>query len=364
MQNQLSYRKREDVATADGSSVRAIDHQSASDRELVRKILREYFASMPVGEDVETRYRWLYLDNPHGVARTYVALSSENGAPVGITSLFPRAVQVGARVVTGAIGGDAFVTPRFRRRGIVTRLHRLALGGLDDRLSFMFGPPEPNNLKALLQAGARLTGAVGRYRRPFTIAALGRLGVALRPARSVVERLLAPTSPRGLTIEPLGGQPDPRMDSVWHGVSAAIARDGGVSPVRDARFYAWRFGRSPARGARAFLALENDEPIGAFAVWGRNDGPAGILDVTCTPDRLRSILRAGLHTCRGASSVDIQIHVPALRFETTLLSLGFVPRGRKAFQVQSNETCAHRESITRASAWHYMWGDGDVDDVV
>jgi hypothetical protein len=363
MQNQFSYRKREDETTGTGSSVRAIDHRSASDRELVRRILREYFASMPPGE-VEARYQWLYLDNPHGVARTYIALSSENGAPVGITSLFPRDVQVGARLVTGAIGGDAFVTPRFRRRGIVTRLHRLALDGLDDRLSFMFGPPEPNNLKALLQAGACLTGAVARYRRPVGIAGVGRVGLVLRPAQSVVERWLAPKKPRAIGIEPLGGHPDPRMDHVWRDVAAAVARKRRVSPVRDATFYAWRFACSPAEGARAFLVLKDDQPIGAFAVWQHDDGPAGILDVTCTPERLRTVLRAALHACRGASSVDIQIHVPALRFETTLLSLGFVPRGRKAFQVQSNETCRGRESITRASAWHYMWGDGDVDDVV
>lgn len=363
MQIQSSNGNRQDVTSLNGTFVRAIDHQNASDRELVQRILREYFASTPGGESVETRYPWLYLDNPHGVARTYVALTSDDGMPVGITSLFPRAVQVGEREVTGAIGGDAFVTPRFRRRGIVTRLHRLALSGLDARLSFMFGPPEPNNLKALLQAGARLTGAVRRYRRPLGITSLGRLGVALEPARGIVERLLEPKSP-GLTLVPLGGQPDPRVDDVWHRVSAAIARDGGVSPVRDATFYAWRFGLAPTKGTRAFLALKDGAAIGAFAVYKCNDGPAGIVDVTCTPHRLRSVLRAALHACRGASSVDIQIHVPSPHFEATLLSLGFVPRAKKAFQVQSNDMCVSRESITRASAWHYMWGDGDVDDVV
>src|SRR6185369_10435684 len=120
------------------------------------------------GPDPVRRYRWLYLDNPHGIARTYAAIA-KTGAPVAITSLFPRRVQVGSRVLTGAIGGDAYVTPRFRRRGLATDLHRLALASMDDGLSFMFGPPEPNNLRALLTAGSTITGAVRRYARPLRI---------------------------------------------------------------------------------------------------------------------------------------------------------------------------------------------------
>jgi RimJ/RimL family protein N-acetyltransferase len=348
------------AAPAPTYTVRPADHDDPSDRARVLDILREYFAG---DEDERARYEWLYLDNPHGRARTYLALAND-GRPVGVTSLFPRRVQVGGRIAIGAIGGDAFVTPSFRRRGIVTALHRLALAALDEDLSFMFGPPEPNNLKALLQAGAVVVGAVRRYRRPLGLAGLGRGGAALAPAASLLERILAPASARGGSLAPLGDAPDPRVDAVWSEVAAHVGATSGVCPVRDAAFYAWRFGRCPSGRERGYLVLDDGAPIAVAAIERAPNGRAGIVDLTCTPPRLRRALGIVLDGCRDASAVEAQIHVPSPRFEAVLATLGFVPRATKAFQVQTKPSYRDHALVTRAAGWFYMWGDGDVDKVV
>jgi hypothetical protein len=57
--------------------VRRANHGDPADREVTLAILREYFATVPGGENAEARYRWLYLDNPAGLARTYLALTKQ-----------------------------------------------------------------------------------------------------------------------------------------------------------------------------------------------------------------------------------------------------------------------------------------------
>lgn len=341
--------------------IRAADHGSPTDRALVLHILREYFAATS-GDNADARYQWLYLSNPHGIARTYLACDETTGAPVGITSLFPRRVRVGAHDVMGAIGGDAFVTPSHRRRGIVTALHRLAHADLGDQLAFMFGPPEPNNLRALLQAGAKLAGSVRRYTRPLRIDGLGTRGTRYVSALRPLAKLFAsPTS--HLAVDAMREPSDPRVDVVWRALLDRSESARRVVPVRDAAFYAWRFGASAPGKQRGFVVLDGAVPIGIAAV-ERNGGRAAIVDVTCSSFRFRRVVRALLQACGDANAVDLQIHVPSPMKQAALVSLGFVSRGTKPFQVQSKDSFEHHALVTTPSAWHYTWGDGDVDHVL
>lgn len=340
---------------------RPADHDSPTDRELVLRILREYFAATS-GDDADARYHWLYLSNPHGTARTYLAIDQTTGAPVGITSLFPRRVRVGVHDAIGAIGGDAFVTPSHRRRGIVTALHRLAHADLGDQLAFMFGPPEPNNLRALLQAGAKLTGAVRRYTRALRIDGLGPRGARYASILRPLAKLFAPPkSP--FSVETIREPFDPRVDAVWQSLLDRSESARRVIPVRDAAFYAWRFGASAPGRQRGVVVLDGAAPIAVGAIERAGDR-AAIVDITCSELRFRSVVRALLQGCGDASAVDIQIHAPSAIKQAALASLGFVPRGTKAFQVQSKDSFEHHALVTTPSAWHYTWGDGDVDHVL
>ncbi len=343
-------------------TLRRIDHANPEDRARTLAILREYFASTPGSPDAATRYDWLYLKNPSGVARTYVACAKDTGAAVGITSLFPRAVQVDGARLTGAIGGDGFVTPAFRRRGIVTKLHKMAHTDMNDGLSFMFGPPEPNNLRALLQSGANIIGGVRRFVRPLKTRSLTRRRLPGLVTDTLDSLLRAPAS--RLKVELLGderNEPDPRVDEVWRAAATEPRVAHDVVPVRDAAFYAWRFGSTlPQRG---FIITEDGRPIGCAAL-ERLAGHVAVVDITCTSKRFKRVLGAILSACKGDDAVSVQIHVPSRRKELSLLASGFVPREEKPFQVQLPGDHANHATLTRPSAWHYMWGDGDLIDVL
>ncbi len=339
-------------------SVRRIDHTDAADQQVILPILREYFQTIP-GIDADARYQWLYLNNPAGLARTYAACADERA--VGITSLFPRAVRVGGRNAIGAIGGDGYVTPSFRKRGVVTALHREAGLGMDAGLSFMYGPPEPANLRALLRAGAVMTGAVRRYTRPLKVRALGRRAARI-PFASVLDWLLRPRA-SSLHTERLGSAADPRVDMVWDLTTRAAESHGEVVPVADAAFYAWRF-RLPTGGRQeGVLVLDEDRPVGVAALEWRG-GRVAIVDVSCPRASFRRVVRALVASLVEMDAVDIQIHVPCRARERALYTLGFVPREAKPFQVQLRGNDGAHALLTRPSAWKYMWGDGDLEHIL
>lgn len=340
-------------------AIRRIDHANPDDRAQALAILREYFSSTPGNPDADVRYEWLYLKNPSGAARTYVACAKDTGVAVGITSLFPRTVQVDGVRAIGAIGGDGYVTPAFRRRGIVTVLHKRAHAEMNDGLSFMFGPPEPNNLRALLQSGASIVGGVRRFVRP-----LKTRGVARRRLpgvlTDVLDSVLGPRSST-LKVELLGDGLDPRVDEVWRmaAMDPAVAHD--VVPICDAAHYAWRFGVTcPQRGV---IITDQGRPIGCAAL-ERLDGHVAVVDITCTSALFGRVLQGILHACKQDDTVSIQIHVPSRWKEIRLLASGFLPREMKPFQVQLPSDHPNHTTLTRPAAWHYMWGDGDLIDVL
>ncbi|WP_394842755.1 GNAT family N-acetyltransferase [Pendulispora brunnea] len=349
-------------ATPDhGILYRRVDH--TKDREGVLGILREYFASIGEPGTADARYTRLYLDNPAQQACTFVATDGATGEVVGITSLFPRPVWVRGQTFLGAIGGDGYVTPRYRRRGIITKLHREALRAMNDRheaVSFMFGPPEPNNLKALLQAGASQVGHVQRFVRPFTARGFG--GARATALATLGQPLAWALGPRktSLRLIELGERPDARVDRVWQATIDALAGRDQVVPVRDAVFYAWRFGRGEQRG---YIVLDGETPVAAVAL-ERNGQQAAIVDVTAPPRWMTRAYRAILDACRGVDSVHVELHVPSTRLQMMLYRLAFLPRTRKPFQVQTDRNHPAYDTLVRAEAWRYMWGDGDVFHVL
>src|SRR6185295_1873744 len=74
--------------------------------------------------DPKKRFEWIYDGNPHGRALTWVAIDGATGDMAGCTSFFRRRLIVDGREVGGALGGDGFVSPRYRRRGIGGAMHR------------------------------------------------------------------------------------------------------------------------------------------------------------------------------------------------------------------------------------------------
>ncbi len=304
-----------------------------NDRATVLTMLAEHLP----GADVAQRHLWLYESNPHGAAITFIARDA-SGTPMGLTSLFPRKVMVDGTIRMGSIGGDGYVRPAFRRRGVATALHRACLELMrDGEVEFMYGAPEPDNLSALTRAGAHAITSLRRFGRP-----------------AVLHGLFRAFGCRASLVEIQGA--DPRVAEIWE----QAAERTGILPVRDPSQYAWRF-NAPSRLQRAYVVLEGGRAVALCALERRGDA-AAIIDFLAPRKRYAAALRAAACAAGGARMTTLVNEdspaVPALLFS------GFLPRERKHFQVLAPKEHPSARTLLDPLSWHYMWADGDLDKIL
>jgi hypothetical protein len=316
--------------------------------------------------DVTERLAWLYRGNPHGRAVTWLAFD-QVGAPVGVTSVFPRKVQVGGRACLGSIGGDCYIVPKARRKGLATQLHRATRDGMQAAgIDFMYGPPLPRNLGALLKAGSRAVGALRRYTRPLTGEAFFH-AVARRkhPLLAKAVRLLDPpirlfdaviaTTGRDLSLTAVS-RFDERFDLLARDVRAEM-----IVPVRDRSFLEWRYIQPGVSGLTA-LAIEAKGELVGFAALEIRDDTAVIVDLYTLTKRVETGALArivNLARERGCTHLDYYSTAAGVN-RRTLKMLGFVGREERVFQVLTATDGFERPLLFNADAWLFTEGDKDA----
>jgi len=321
---------------------------TAADRPEVIAMIGE----MMPGVDAEARWRWLYETSPGGPALTWIA--TEDGRVAGCTSFFPFRLSLDGEVVRAALGGDGYVRPAFRRRGLGGLLHeasRTAMPGLG--IGCMYGAPGAMNLTPLKHGGSREVGQVARWVRPLRAAGLGVrmpwLGGVPLGGPAVGAASLEPMAPR-----------DPRVDQVWQ----EARRELRLAAVRDAAFYTWRFLDAPSRRQPAYVIVSRGQPIGACALESLAGGTMlWLVDLITVPGAwhagLRAIVRHALHHTR-AHSIDIKLFAPDGRRRNMWRS-GFSERNSKPFLCMVPRAGDRR--FLDPDRWYYNGGDSDLDSL-
>jgi GNAT superfamily N-acetyltransferase len=330
----------------------AIRRATADDRGDVIALVSEMFQ-----QDISARYAWLYEGNPHGAALTWLAYDGD--VPVGVTSVFPRKVSVDGAERMGSIGGDCYVAPRARRRGLATQLHaatfaEMGAGGVE----FMYGPPLPNNLKALAKAGSAEVGAFVRFTRLLSGAALQQQSKQLARVASgalrAVSRVLR-VSTGGLRLEALRDG-DLELDRLARRTAPA-----GVCPVRDRAFLGWRY---PNR-ATELLAVRRGSDLAGLVALEARDGHAVVVDLfAIDPTQLPAALQLAIDRAAeaGCARIDLPITAGVLS-RRRLARMGFTAREERGFQVARARGAALPACLLRPEAWHFTSGDKDMDTV-
>lgn len=299
--------------------------------------------------DVDARIRWLYETNPNGKALTWLAVA-DSGEIAGCTSMFPFALWLDGTIVRAALGGDGFVRPTFRRRGVGKLLHETSCRDMPaHQLGCMYGAPGAPNVTPLKQGGSRDVGQVARWTRPLT------LGVRVPPFDRLVRSALRPRHAGELV--PMVRH-DVRVDTVWEAARTALR----LASVRDAAFYTWRFLETPSQREPAFVIMSNGAPIGACAIELTDGGKnLRIVDLITLPAAWRRSLRAIArhaidHTT--ASTVDIKLTVVDGR-SRAMWRAGFVEREAKPFLVMIPAGGDRR--FLDPDRWFYGGADSDLD---
>lgn len=316
---------------------------TAEDRPDIEALIAE----MIPGCDVAARWRWLYETNPGGHALTWLAIAP-SGEVAGCTSYFPFRLWLDGEEVRAALGGDGYVRPAFRRRGLGGLLHDASRRAMPEhRIGCMYGAPGAMNLTPLKHGGSRELGAVARYVRPVRIGPSVLGGLVARATR-----------PRGAaTLEPVM-ENDPRIDTVW----SEAKRELRLAAIRDARFYQWRFRSTPSQRQPAYVILDNHRPIGACALESLRGGDElHVVDVFAVPGKwhacLDAIIRhAGDHT--RARTVSMKLFTIDAR-RRRMWQSGFIERDSKPFLCMIHKDGDRR--FLDSQRWFYTGADSDLD---
>ncbi len=316
---------------------------TATDRPDIEALIAE----MIPGCDVRARWRWLYETGSGGPALTWLA-RAPNGELAGATSLFPFRMILDGDPIFGSLGGDGYVRPAFRRRGLGGLLHDACRRGMTaHRVACMYGAPGAMNVTPLKHGGSRELGHVARYVRP------------VRVGPSLVGDLVARTAAPGSAAQLVPMAPtDPRVDAVW-----TAARDSlRLAAVRDARFYQWRFAESPARRQIPYVIESRGGPIGACALESlRGGADLQIVDVVTVPgawhDCLAAIVRHAAARTRARTVATKLFAIDARR--RAMWRSGFVERDVKPFLCMIPSDGDRR--FVDPQRWFYTGADSDLD---
>lgn len=287
--------------------------------ELMREALGDGMPRDPVF------FRWKHWDNPFGESLVLVAEDDEG--LVGLRAMMRWTFRQGDQLVHAVRPVDTATHPRFRRRGLFTRLTRqlleeLAAHGVD----LVFNTPNDKSRPGYLKMGWESVGVLPVWVRPA-----GRFAVraGVRPTGAV-----ALTSP---------------MDARLH-------------TLRDQDYLQWRYVDAPSLP----YEVVGDGQAGVV-VRERDRGGRAELTVSevCVPSRA-DIARAAsiLRKVVRSSSTDYALAMGAVgtREAAVLALAGFVPVGRRGphLVARAVEGAHAVQGAFDPSGWRVQIGDLEV----
>jgi len=336
-----------------------------NDRQHVIRLMGNVYA-----RDMAGRYDWLYKSNPHGRALTWLAIERASGEAVGCTSIFPRRVMVNGCERTGSIGGDCYIEPRVRRQGLATALHlasfaEMHVGGIE----FMYGPPTPNNLGALVKAGSHLVTGYRRWVRPLTSRGAYRAAFSRMPTKfearlaglpiMVLDRLTR-TDATGFTLEEVY-EFGPEFGEMFY--RAAMTHP--VACARDEEYMTWKYHHAPSE-RQVPLAVKHEGEVIGFVALERCGEYASITDIFCANDSkmIDAVLQLIIEhaTAEGCSSLEMNM-TGECAVAHRLLRHGFIKRDERGFQVALASDDSQIGVLLDAGSWHFTEADQDMDTV-
>lgn len=281
----------------------------------------------------QNRFRWLYLENPFGLAGAWIACDGD-GAPVGMAAVFPRQMYHGDGVVPGCVLGDFCLSPQYRTVGPALQLQRACLGSARSRaFAVAYDFPSATML--------------GIYRH-LGISPIGqsvRLAKTLRVDRKIASRLPVPVLSRPLAAamnfaltladQPSSGEAgldfrlqDAPCTTEYSKLAAQIGSSFGICTVRSAEYLNWRYWQHP-RTRYEFLTARRQTELLTYCAFTVSDGNATVVELFGNMDvdvvtRLLGEL-AKLLRVRGLATISLPVLSSDLRLGL-LRKLGFRAR--------------------------------------
>ena len=320
-------------------------------------------------QPVDIHFDWLYRGNPHGNAITWLASHAATDRIVGCTSAFPRRMIFNGRPVLGCFGGDAFVDPEFRRRGIAQSLHEFGVEDMRQlEIECLYGFPVPANLRAFLRAGALAPCDYHRFRLQLNANSIVR-SLGLGPFSQMAVAIINPAVNFYLDSKIFRNAPKGRLqivrtfDSSVDDLFESVAQKFGICCVRDAAYLNWRFSHHPFIRSTNVIWKDDDKLL-AYAVLDLRTEQCKILDYFVRDNVKFAIkfLASLAHFARdnGKESISLNLYAQG-RIANTFRKAGFRSAGKGVrFMVHTTHDPEKDKVFNNPDEWYLMPGDRDI----
>lgn len=330
------------------------------DRERIVKAIQQFLTPASDGR----RFDWLYLSNPHGKARVWVAEDLHRHETVGVAAIFPRRMYVDGILTFAGVLGDFCIHPEYRVLGPALQLQRACLAEVDSgRMEFCYDFPSVSMSAIYARLRVKTFGSLRRYAKPLRadqkIAAKVKIRPLARGLSALANGVLAllsrsPKKLPGIAMELHLGD----FGEEFSKLAEHAKGQSGVSVERSSSYLNWRYHSHPSDRFETLTAREEGS-LHAYVVFLVNGMNATIVDVfgSQNPVIVGSLIaRAGaLLRSRGISTVSAPL-VEGHPLCSIFRQQGFRPRERSPIIVYPGQNSPVGQSLEQRS-WLLMQGD-------
>ncbi len=233
------------------------------------------------------RYDWLYLNNPFGQAKAWLAVCDQTGDIAGVTAVFPRLMDVEGKEIMCWNCGDFSINKKFRTLGAAVKLRSEATKNVNKGvIPFLYAHPNDRMKAVHLRVGHTCLGEMVRYARVLQVDSY--VGKTLRGtwiAKSLGWGLNA-----GFALKTGGYRKNKDYSSELHQSFPASApftelmekvkSHYAVLGHRNAEYLKWRFWDNPELDASILLLYRQGELVG-YVIFTCQDEVMNVKDILC-----------------------------------------------------------------------------------
>jgi hypothetical protein len=255
-----------------------------ADPEADRALLTDLLAHNLHPDAGGRRFDWLYLQNPHGPARVWVATESDSGRGLGAAAAFPRRLFVRGSVHPGYILGDFCIDQHHRSLGLALQLQRACLEELvSTPADIAFDFPSDRMMAIYRRMQISSAGQIVRWAKPIRA---NRSIANHVKSRTLVGALAAPVNVllqlRDLACFSVGGWAIVDQDGLCNGEFTQLARSVGsrygFCVERSAEYLNWRYLHHPLV-RHEILTARRDGKLMGYVVFSHTNVDAKIVDL-------------------------------------------------------------------------------------
>jgi hypothetical protein len=307
------------------------------------------------------RFDWLYLGNPNGPAKAWIAIDDTCGRTVGVSSAFPRIVVSNGQTRQAYVLGDFCIAPDCRSLGPAMALQRFSLQSLcSDRDSVCFDFPSQRMVAIYRRLGVTTGANIVRHVKLLRLdskirhlvpqpvlagglATVGNLALRLGTWRPAVSR------------EYTAGTHEGNFGAEFADLSLGTAGVDTTHVLRSPDYLNWRYLHNPLRRYRTIVARRGAELAGYAAV-AINGTEWRVDDLFARDGTAVKAILAQVEALARDERVEklTALMLERSRFRSYLTEAGFYPREGHPVIAYSGNT---ESGSVALQGWFLMDGD-------